>query len=460
MQEFLIPALVVFVLLSLYLVFKLNRLNINLHFLHTQMNECKKELETKTSQIQSLENERANLKEEKIRLQAEQQALLQRINFSEKQMQEQRVYFEKEKQSLKLETSEAQSKLEQKYQANLNELKKNFDENLLKQNSSILTQNKALFYDEGKKMLDEIFKPVQKSVEEYKQKLLQNETALQTNIKNMFEYSQKIGEKAEQLATILKGDKKIRGNFAELQLKNVLENSGLKEGQHYELQEHFKQEGKSYYPDAVVKLDQHKNIIIDAKFSLPNDFDFTSNNANLCGQLALNLKARIDELAKKPYANFNAHTYDFVLLFIPYQNILDLALEAQPNLYQEAYKKSIYLTTPQTLFMALKTIEITWIHIRSNENIITCFKEIGGFYDKFAAFVDDVEKINANLNTLETNVTNLRIKLSGKGGLISRFEKLKSLGAKTNKQINTDLIEPQSLFDTQENIQSLTKNED
>ena len=123
-------------------------------------------------------------------------------------------------------------------------------------------------------------------------------------------------------------------------------------------------------------------------------------------------------------------------LFIPYQNILDLALTSSPNLYQEAYKKGIYLTTPQTLFMALNTINIAWRHIEGNENIKHAFEELGKFYDKFSAFVEDFEKIGRALNTLEGAFSEAEGKLvRGRGNLALRFERLKELGAKTSKNL-------------------------
>lgn len=358
-----------------------------------------------------------------------------------------RADFSEEKQILKNDYQAILTQLENKYKANLEELKKEFDSNLAKQNEHFLLQNKAMLSDEGKKMLDEIFVPVKKSVKEYADKLATNEVALQTNIKNMFSFSQKIGEEADKLAKILKGDKKIRGNFAELQLKNVLEHSGLKFGEQYKLREHFSDEGKRYVPDAVVYLDKEKSIIIDAKFSLPSDFDFEENTQKVCQQLCQNLKARIDELARKPYANFDAHTYDFVLLFIPYQNILDLALEFEPNLYQNAYKKQIYLTTPHTLFMALNTINISWRHIQSDDNILNAFEELGKFYDKFAGILDTFEGIKRNTSTLLNNVDKMQTQLNGRGGLTARVEKLKEFGVKTGKQIDKKAVKRENLLE-------------
>ncbi|MGI0406552.1 DNA recombination protein RmuC [Helicobacter himalayensis] len=325
--------------------------------------------------------------------------------------------------------------LGQIYSENLNTLKSQLEKQFLAQQEALLKQSEITLNRDSKKILEEVFTPLKHNIERYSQKLGENEARIEANITNMFNSSKLMNENAQKLAQVLKGDKKARGNFAELQLKSVLESSGLIEGEQYKLQEHFKLEGEHYYPDAVVYLDKHKSIIIDSKFSLPNDFNFEQIDEGVCAQLAGNLKARIDELAKKPYVRFESHTYDFTLLFIPYQNILDLALESNSALYAYAYNKKVYLTTPNTLFMALKTIAISWQHIDSNQKVLKAFEEIGLFYDKFAGVIEDFEVIKRNAETLDKSIDRMETKLTGKGGLSSRASKLKELGAKTQKSI-------------------------
>ncbi|TEY03045.1 DNA recombination protein RmuC [Campylobacter sp. US33a] len=349
---------------------------------------------------------------------------------------------ESEKEELLKSYAQEKEKIKEDYQCNLTLLEKKFEENLKNQNSTLINQNKIILNEDVKKLLEEIFLPVKKSVKEYSERLNHNEISLKTHIENMFKFSQNMGENADKLAKILKGDKKIRGNFAELQLKSVLENSGLVEGLQYKLQEKFKDEGKTYIPDAIVFLDKQKSIIIDAKFSLPSDFSFEELDLSVCKELAFNLKARIDELAKKPYAQFDKHTHEFVLLFVPYQNILDLILSVDASIYQYAYQKKVYLTTPNTLFMALNTIDISWKNIQSNENILKAFEELGKFHDKFAGVLEDFDKIKNNIKSLNTNIDNMQTKLnSGSGNLASRVVKLKELGAKTNKLITCEFSE-------------------
>lgn len=327
--------------------------------------------------------------------------------------------------------------LEEKYAQNLATLKEEVTKTMQTQSQNMLQQNKLHLMEDSKKILDSIFSPVRESMKEYKERLASNEVKLETSIKNMFENSKKIGEDADKLAQILKGDKKIRGNFAEIQLKNVLEHSGLIPGEQYKLQEHFNFEGNAYRPDAVVYLDKQRSIIIDSKFPLPNNFSFGEIDEGVCQEVASNLKNRIDELAKKPYVNFEKHTYEFVLLFIPYQNILDIALSVDNGIYQYAYKRKVYLTTPQTLFMALKTIEISWVYIDSDEKVRKAFDEIGKFYDKFVGVIEDFNKLKELIERISKQSESLDSKLSsGKGSLASRFEYLKELGVKTTKHLD------------------------
>lgn len=354
------------------------------------------------------------------------------------QSQNAMIALREENAALKAQLSSAQTlyqTLKEQSTHSLATLKSEFDNALQKQSNALLEQNKLFIQHDSKKILDEVFTPIQRSVEEYSKGLRDNKVSLETNIKNMFDYTQSMREDANKLTQILKGDKKTRGNFAELQLKSVLEQSGLKQGEQYQLQEQSIIDGKKYIPDAVVYLDKQKSIIIDAKFSLPNDFDFAEITNAVCEQIAGNLKERIDELAKKPYANFKQNTYDYVLLFVPYNNLLDLALQANPSLYQYAYEKQIYLTTPHTLFMALKTIQISWLHIQGDENVKKALEEFGKFCDKFGGVLGSFNAIQKNLKTLLGNIDTMQSQLDGRGGLTSFVERISALGVKGKKSL-------------------------
>ena len=343
-------------------------------------------------------------------------------------------------QSKQVEQLLAQHQEQLKHQDSLHKdslktLESTLQKHLELQKTALLNENKLALSKDSKAILDEVFTPIKTRVEEYQKTLLQNEAKLKENIDNAFKYSQEMSKSAQELGRILKGDKKLRGNFGELQLKKVFESSGLIEGRQYSLQEQLHTQGGRYIPDAIVRLDDKRNIIIDAKFPLPNAITCDDETEINTQEIAQNLKARIDELASKPYKDIE-NAYDFVLLFIPYNNILDLALEADSSLYNYAYSKRIYLTTPHTLFMALKTIAITWQHIQSDKNIKQAFEELGKFYDKFADVCSDFDKMARGLQSAQSAAVAMDTKLRGKGGLESRLDKLKDLGAKTKKSIS------------------------
>lgn len=345
------------------------------------------------------------------------------------------------------------------YEKNLKTIREEIDKRFDIQKDALLEQNKNMLNADSRKVLDEIFTPIKNKVEQYSKQLAENEIKLGTHIDSMFKQTQRLGATADEFAKILRGDKKIRGNFGELQLKSVLESSGLIQGEHYEIQAHFRDDDRGLKPDAIVHLDKERSIIIDAKFSLPNNYDNSMGESSesksidlldsaLCKQIAQNLKSRIDELSKKPYEKFtsknlrfaHARIYDFMLLFVPYNNILDLALNAEPTLYQYAFNKQVYLTTPHTLFMALKTINISWTYVESDEKVQEAFGEMGKIYDKFAGLCEDFERLNRAISTIRITSEDMNTKLFGKGGIESKLNIIKDLGAKTKKTISEKSI--------------------
>lgn len=345
------------------------------------------------------------------------------LKHSTQNLQELKATLLSQKNELKEEYTQNLERLQKQYTLNLSTLKEELAQNFALQNKALLAQNQTQLNEDSKKLLSEIFSPLKEQIQTYNKRLIENEASVKTSIENMFKYSNAMSSNAEKLTQILKGDKKIRGNFGEIQLKSVLENSGLVYGEQYKLQESLSLEGSRYIPDAIIYLERDKSIIIDAKFSLPSDFSFEEVGADTGVELAKNLCSRIDELSKKPYDKLSS--YDFVLLFIPYQNILDLALEAKPSLYQYAYDKKVYLTTPHTLFMALKTIQITWINLDKSENVSRSLQEIEKFYDKFLGVIEDCNKLAKLKDSLCDIHQDLAKKLTeGRGNLEGRFQKL------------------------------------
>lgn len=409
-------------------------LNTELASLKTELANYK-DLKEQISDYEQIKNEKLNLLKDKEFLNKE----IEKLSLSNNNLKSENNKIKSNLQDL-LSSNSALSQKAQIFEENLKNLEikyetmlKTLESNLKEQNE----KNSKLIYEENTKVLiqnsndlmEKIFKPLELKVNEYKENILKQSASIETNIKTMFETSQKLGQKADEFAKVLKGDKKARGDFGEMMLKRCLIASGLREGEHFSLQESFKDdENRHKRPDAIVYFEPNKCVIIDAKFSLPNDL----NSPNYTKEVAENIIARINELSKKDYEKTVKNANEYVILFIPYQNIIDLALEAEPNLFQIAESKKIFLVSPTTLFMGLKMIYFGWKNYEINENVHNIFIEFGKFYDKFAMLYEDYEKLKKqsidNFNKINTH-------LYGKGNIKNRLENLKKLGIKNTKDL-------------------------
>jgi len=298
--------------------------------------------------------------------------------------------------------------------------------------------------------LKSILQPLQQRINQFELKVERSHTdsvkrhqSLKEQIHFLSQRSQQIGEDANRLAKALKGDFKQQGNWGELILESILDKSGLEKGREYSVQQAERDDdGRLKKPDVVVHLPDGKKIVIDSKVSLnaynglvnaesKQDFD-DYRQAHLIA-----VRNHIDELAAKAYHDlYKMESPDFVLMFIPIDTAFS-AVESDGKLYSHAYDKNIVIVTPSTLLATLKTIETLWRNEKQNRHAIEISTEAGKMYDKFVGFVDDMDKINKQLSTVQHSFQDSMKKLhTGQGNLVRRAEKIKSLGAKANKKLN------------------------
>ena len=131
---------------------------------------------------------------------------------------------------------------------------------------------------------------------------------------------------------------------------------------------------------------------------------------------------------------------DFVLLFIPIEAAFAVASNEYPGLYAEAFDKNIILVTPTTLLAVLKTIDSMWQNEKQKQNAIAIATQAGALYDSFTALTEELTKIGRQLGTVQNSYEGAMRKLTGKGNLLRRVEKLKKLGAKASKQIDHKML--------------------
>ncbi|HIE15448.1 MAG TPA: DNA recombination protein RmuC [Bacteroidales bacterium] len=253
---------------------------------------------------------------------------------------------------------------------------------------------------------------------------------------------------AQNLTEALKGNK-TQGNWGEMILERILEESGLIKGKEYQTQVTDKnQEGSTIKPDIVVKLPENKHIIIDSKVSLTayesfvSTKDETKQNKYLKQHL-LSVKNHIKALSEKNYySSKNLNSPEFVLMFIPIESSFSITIKAEQNLFSFAWNKKIIIVSPTTLLATLRTIASVWKHEKQTKNAVEIAKQAGQLYDKFAGLLEDLSKIERNLETLRKSYDDAKTKLDGRGGLISKMEKIKNLGAKATKSIPETFDKP------------------
>ena len=394
-----------------------------------QENELLNE-KTQNEHIKNAYNQRLKLQEDKnIYLQKEHELKLQNLKESfekdTKNYEEKLLLLEESKQQMKLEFESLATKL--------------FDENSKKSNvnlNQVLMPFKEQLEGFGKRVND-IYN------DETKQR-----SSLITEIKNLKELNSQISQDAENLTKALKGDNKTQGDWGEMILSKILEQTGLREGIEYSTQGSYTDEnGKRLRPDVIVHLPQNKDVVIDSKVSLTAylkhiESEDATEKENSKKELIKSLYAHIKGLSAKQYEDIEAvKTLDFVLLFIPIEGAFLLAASSDNNLFKTAFENNIMLVSPSTLFVTLRTIENIWRYEHQNENALLISKKAADLYDKFASFIKDIEDIGTNITRTQKAYDSAVNKLShGKGNLLRRSEEFIELGVKAKKKIDTQKL--------------------
>ena len=273
---------------------------------------------------------------------------------------------------------------------------------------------------------------------------------LERKVMELAELNQQISQEARNLTNALKGNAKIRGNWGEAILETILQNSGLERDRHYSVQGFLKDDaghpllgldGKKMQPDVIVHYPDNKKVIIDAKVSLLAYEKYSSAPAEPEQKNALEMhvkavKTHIDQLSGKQYEAY-ARALDFVIMFVPLEAAYIVALQADSQLWEYAYKKRVLLISSSNLIAALKMIKDLWIRDDQSKNALEIADRGGRMYDKFASFLGNLEDIGKHLEKSQDSYHSALKQLkTGKGNLVSQAEKLKNLGINARQQIS------------------------
>ena len=333
--------------------------------------------------------------------------------------------------------------------------------------NEILDQKSKSLEETSNKNIKTLLDPLNKDLKDFKEKVdkvysdeARERHSLEGQVKRLVDSSAQVSQQAENLTNALKGNVKQQGNWGEMILSSILENSGLTENREYFLQEFIKdksgeiikdENGNGLQPDVTIHYPDERKVIVDSKVSLVAWERFMSETDPNAQKQALeahikSLKAHIDGLSKKNYPKY-AKALDHVILFVPIEPAFLEAVKEDTGLWKYAYDKKVLIVGPTNLLLVLKIVADIWQIEKQSKNAIEIAEKAGELYDKLLGFVESMEDVGAGLKKANQNYEKAMGQLStGKGNAIKKAEELKALGADTKKQFPERLIDNSELL--------------
>lgn len=372
------------------------------------------------------------------------------------EVEQQKRMAEHERQYAAQLREESDRQWEQKLEALRQEMQKMAAEQLAAKQSALQESNRQ--------QMNELLRPVKEQFADFKKSVEESKTLNEVNKKELQhtfeatmrlfqqeqqqtvlmlkEQTSKIGSDAANLTKALKGDSKMQGDWGEMVLETILENSGLRKDEEFFIQENTKDEnGKNYRPDVIVRFPEGRSVVIDSKVSLTayTDALATDDEADrerLLKAHALSVRKHIDELAEKDYSKLVDDAIGFVLMFIPNETSYIAAMKQHPDLSRYAYQKKIIIISPSNLLMALQLAYNLWQYDRQNKNVEKIVKTAADLYDKVATFEDTFTGIGDLITRLSGIYDKAKKQMyDGPGNVMRRVEGLKALGVTPKKQL-------------------------
>jgi len=325
-----------------------------------------------------------------------------------------------------------------------------FAQELLKDQAQQLAQTNQINLSGLLTPLKIQFEQFTKEVSGLKETSQKDSSALAERIKLLLEAQQKISHDAQNLASALKGDNKMMGDWGEVILERVLEVSGLtKDREFFVQQTHASAEDQSRArkPDVVIQLPEDRFLIVDSKVSLKayeeyfNCDDEARKQTKLKEHLA-SIRAHMESLSKKNYQGIHGdRSPDFVMMFIPVEPAFLLATGNDERLWLEGWNRHVLLVSPNTLLFVLRTVEYLWRQERVGRNAVEIANRGALLYDKFRGFVESMLSVRKNLDAAsKSHEAAMRQLSEGPGNVIRQVEMMRDLGVKPDKSLPEDLL--------------------
>ena len=352
----------------------------------------------------------------------------------------------------RLEDMEKLSKQAQEnYDKALSQMRETVVASMTAETEKLLRKREKELADENQTSMDGILKPLKESISAMEKAMKENASShletttklseqLKNAVKEMQEKTSDVGRKADTLSEALTGKPKVQGCFGENFLEAILAGEGLEEGKHYSREAANEDQSR---PDFVFHFKEgleQKDLIVDSKVSLTAFVDYMNGETDEEKTAALDrhirsVRKHIDELARKEYAKKNSRSFaDYVLMFMPRDMAFRVALEADPMLWQEAYKKGVLIATEQTIMPFLKIMQLTWNKFQHDTNTQRITQAAQNMIDRVGSFYDSYAELGRKLKAVFGEYNKGVAKLQDNGqSITTSARQVISLGVRRSK---------------------------
>lgn len=361
--------------------------------------------------------------------------------------------------TLKNDDAQRLAKLEESYNKQLEIFKMQVAEMT---NQTLVKQSESL-QNNNEKQMESIFKPVKEEIEKMQRTINDNRDAhnrttssLETTIKLMVERTATLGKQADRLSNALQHKNKTAGNWGEMVLSELLEAQGLKKGIHFDVQQMMcnemgvaqknEESNKRMIPDVILHLSENREVIIDSKVSLTAFTDYCAaeddeKRAEALKRHLNSIRDHVKELSGKNYAGYVAkpkETVDYVMMFVPIEGALQLAMAEDHTLWNEAFDKKVMIVGTQTLIAALRIIELTWVKIQQDRNTEKVMDQARKLVERVELFYREFLNVEKKMSDAQEAVKSVSDRVrNGNKSILGAGRALEELGVKGKKALPT-----------------------
>lgn len=321
--------------------------------------------------------------------------------------------------------------------------------------AQIFDEKSQRFSESSQREMGMLLTPLREQLGEFKRRVedvydreAKDRRALHAEIFQLKQLNQQMSQDAINLTQALKGESKTQGNWGEIVLERVLEESGLRKGHEYQVQMSLHQEQNRYQPDVIVHLPDGKDVIVDSKVSLTAYEKYCSAKEDALRAQHLkahlmSLRGHVKGLGEKAYQKLDGvRSLDFVLMFVPVEGAFLLALENDPELFRFAFERNIMLVSPATLLVTLRTIQNIWRYEHQSQNAQEIARKGAELHDKFVGFVESLDEVGRHIGRAQQAYDLAYNRLStGRGNLVQQAIALNQLGVNGKKELPRTLQE-------------------